>query len=174
MLVPFFAIGCFIDFHNAGISSITVKYRPINSPFPKESGLIFHSSFHLPLSWTVGLVVQEENQVWWALKKQINQARSNQKYMRVHKKWALVSLSRRLTLPQEGCNRIEPSPWYFKDMCSWGLLLSNLQYCWKLCLCFPSGFFQYFEEDLNWGSCYSSLFLSPKHFPSSVCNFFYP
>lgn len=129
----------FIDFHNASISSVTVKYRPVNSPFLKESGLIFHSSFHLPLIWTVALEVQKKNQVWWALKKQINQARSNQKYMRVHKKWALVSLSRRLTLPQEGCNRIEPSPWYFKDVLP-KTSPSNLHYRWKLCLCFPSRF----------------------------------
>lgn len=134
-------MGYFIDFHNDSISCIKVKYRLINSPLLKESGLVFHSSFHLPLTWTVGLVVQKKKKGgWWALKKQINQARSNQKYMRVHKKWALVSLSRRLTLPQEGCNRIEPSPWYFKDMYSQRILLNNVQYHWKLCLCFPFWF----------------------------------
>lgn len=57
----FWPMSCFIDFPNARILSVMVKYSPVNSPLLKESSLaVFHSSFHLPSTSTVVLVVQRK------------------------------------------------------------------------------------------------------------------
>lgn len=84
--------------------------------------------------------------------------------MPVHKEWAFVSLSRRLTLPREGCNRIDPSRWYFKDVL--------LKIFAALTIAGSSAFAVLHSFFLNWGSwCSSSWLSSSKHFLSLVYNF---